>query len=137
MDIKEREIKFRAWDKIDNLMFPVAGLSWHGGSPSFAEVQGMELETNRDTLLLTSYTENYVLMQYTGLKDKNGKEAYHSDIAETVNDKQPTRWVVCWSDTEAGFVLSNPKYDWLPVRKIKEMNIIGNIYEHPKLIKEK
>jgi len=60
-----REIKFRAWDSENNEMIQVYG-AWF-------EEQGNYHET--DLALI-----GYFLMQYTGLKDKSGKEIYEGDI---------------------------------------------------------
>ena len=68
---------------------------------------------------------------YTGLNDKNGKEGYHKDIADA---KGYGSWVIEWDDNEGGFYLkSSLGYNRLPIRKLKEMKIIGNIHENPEL----
>ena len=78
--------------------------------------------------------------QYTGLKDKNGKEIYEGDILGY--PKQPWRFVR-WEKDEAGFVLNclapvENSWDcfdeYLPDN---DLTIIGNIYENKELLERK
>jgi uncharacterized phage protein (TIGR01671 family) len=90
-----------------------------------------------------------IIMQYTGLKDKNGKEIYEGDIIigssqEELNKPlRSGRYKVIWED--AGFVASKIDGEgcdtWLfffrtniNSRPLTECEIIGNIYETPSLI---
>lgn len=81
--------------------------------------------------------EEVELMQYTGLKDKNGNEIYEGDILEFVATK--TKWIVSYS--HGAFVISyqnsniNILYDCsIKDGMLKHMEIIGNIYKNPELL---
>ena len=118
----DREIKFRAFDtKVKQPMWD------HEECLSLLMLQGRVLNGTADDKGLL---ERFKIMQYTGLKDKNGKEMYEGDILEysgplKIYDKIK---VVEWVDKSAfiGFLIA---------RDI-EYEILGNIYENPELIRK-
>lgn len=80
---------------------------------------------------------DFDLMQYTGLKDKNGKEAHHKDIVEF----EGSIYVIEWDEVDTGFYLAHhecrddheSEYH-LTGRCIREGEIIGNEFENPELL---
>ena len=88
----------------------------------------------------------YELMQYTGLKDKNGKDIYESDIVKcyTVTEEGEYEYVgvVCFKDF--AFVIVDEKDTYDPLWNYKsgfvgietEIEIIGNVYQNPELLEE-
>ena len=108
-----REIKFRAWSKLNKQMYP-DNLCTFAINPDGKVSQTWGI-----------YTHDLVLMQYTGLKDKNGVEAFHKDIVEG-----HSRWLIEWDENEGNYYLKSlVGYDKFPLRKLTGMSIIGNIYE--------
>ena len=136
-----REIKFRAWNTDDNKMeYPlVLAICTDGILKPLISCK----DSNR------AY-KDYPLMQYTGLKDKNGTDIYEGDIL--CNDKYQTwawRGVVKFSHGIFGAEwLSNVKSQsmvgiWGQKHNLRKLDddiverqiVIGNIYENPKLLK--
>lgn len=118
-----REIKFRAWDKKrakwldDN--------SWEGHFDDFYFT-----DLNK---VLAGFNENIVLMQYTGLKDKNGKEIYEGDI---IKESGKTLHIVRLDTVQfMGFVPFTYCYDGYDCCRIEavECEVIGNVYENKEL----
>ena len=132
-----REIKFRVFDKLAKYMH-VCGEDVHD------EIT-FEIGTNRAYYFnmqngCGSLREDsdYVLMQYTGLKDKNGKEIYEGDIVKTkYMDKTFIVWVE-YSDEYAEFVTKCKEilFDDEPLSDIgrADREVIGNIYDNPELL---
>jgi len=112
-----RELKFRSWDGFYKKMNynPIISDGTDGG-----ETASVRMNYAIDCF-------DGVLMQYTGLKDKNGKEIYEGDIVKFSADYiKPV--IVYWNDEMTGF------YPLLSTRS-HTLTIVGNIYEHPELTK--
>ena len=75
--------------------------------------------------------ENNILMQCTGLKDKNGKLIYEGDVVKQNNTIYSVNWFngsFCFKDT-----LNGKNYTVEFVMSEKQ-EVIGNIYENPELL---
>ena len=131
-----REIKFRAWLKEEKKMVNVETID-------FSEKSIQHLEKNEiiDAYLLrTTFLEDIDLMQYTGLKDKNGKEIYEGDILKynfPYDGRLKHISLVKFVETEASFGIKDIYGNEIPLYRITANNyfeVVGNIYENPELL---
>ena len=74
------------------------------------------------------------LMQYTGLKDKNGKEIYEGDVLEKNYGATIKRFTVSWHKERMAFINQDGFNELLFHTPLEMCEIIGNIYENQNLI---
>jgi uncharacterized phage protein (TIGR01671 family) len=124
-----REIKFRAWDKELKKMYSNINLnrfepSCRGFVPVFYT------EDYLDNCLEEDNKDKFILMQYTGLKDKNGKEIYEGDVVEWEVYGEESKLVK--RKTHIYFFHDGWRFpSAVPICSLK---VIGNIHDNPKLI---
>ncbi len=133
-----REIKFRAW--FEGHMYEVAKLDfWGDPEQATCDLAGPG-ENGEGEEFFDIYVGEVELMQYTGLKDKNGKEIYEGDIVE--NSTQTVylghKYEVVWNKNYAGYqLMSNGFASNIPlIQNFMSYKVIGNIYENPELLEE-
>jgi uncharacterized phage protein (TIGR01671 family) len=123
-----REIKHKAWDKKEEKWIFLGLGSWLG----VAEGHLREFYLTEDGGLgEREYRNPYELIELTGLKDKNGKEIYESDLLQVKPDG--VVWETRFED--GGFVGHNEALnDQVGLFGGMKLEVIGNIYSNPELL---
>lgn len=134
----QREIKFRAWNGrdmsdpflIDEVCEECGTYCFGGGA------LGPKFNFNECTL-----------MQFTGLRDKDGKEVYEGDVVNATwvfqgGIREIRNAPVTYLDDSCAFVFGTPNTGfvaWIEVHLShrKEIEVIGNLYENPELLEKK
>lgn len=130
-----REIKFKAWDRKEKKMLPDVGfLDSDGGRTIItrASMSGGHEYFDMNDLWQNDF--RFILMQFTGLKDCNGKEIYEGDIIE-IEDDLNVRGIVRYDEESAMFM--EDEFSLFEILNAGcSIKVIGNIYENPELRRE-
>lgn len=109
-----REIKFRAWD---GKRMTTSGIMFNNTNSCLEVPQGSQMK----------------LMQYTGLKDKNGKEIYEGDIINS-SMRFCAYGTVVFSEKLGAWVSFVKEHNDILLSELIGVEILGNIYENPELL---
>ncbi|QCD52478.1 YopX family protein [Campylobacter sp. RM16192] len=116
-----RELKFRVWNTIDRKM-----LKWG----DIFHLPAWEIFPG------TPEQRAFDIMQYTGLRDKNGKEIYEGDIIKKIGDIKT--YSIVFDGVLAAYLMDDGTGGYgLNQMLLRDFEVIGNIYENPELLKDK
>ena len=124
-----RDIKFRCWDTENKQMLKVQELDFED------TFYGGRLSIRTDQYNDYFDIEDMILMQYTGLKDRNGKEIYEGDIVYIMPEDE--RGIIRWDNETARYVVIYDNIisdfdNWYG----KDLEVIGNKFDNPELLEE-
>lgn len=120
-----REIKFRAWEPDSKTMYLQAMVGEPANPSVWTKANWREC------------TENVVVMQSTGLTDKNGKEIYENDLMKSIGKygEEIGRVVFNNASYEVYIVSGFGTGSYVPINEMQK--VIGNVFETPNLLKDK
>lgn len=124
-----RELKFRAWNTIIKEWATSLKLKPNG------HIEDINYDSE-GFYYFEPEPDQYVIEQYTGLKDKNGKEVYEGDIVLAANHGR-TPFVVIYREGDCSFLCNNELIkDYAHLFKAMPQcyEVIGNIHENPELL---
>lgn len=129
-----REIKFKIWDKEKNRMSKPIPVYW-------PFVEWSDGDINMPTDFAISKNERFTFLEFSGLKDKNGKEVYSGDLYEVAGNKvYEVRYVDKMQVQSGGFEtfgacfvlwVSDELFFPFDEYAMEHGKVIGNIYETP------
>jgi len=130
-----RDIKFRVWEVSEKEM---EYWTFKDLCSSMSQSMGESADGSDE-----SFYEEFKVMQYTGLKDKNNKEIYEGDIVEVryfIGGHATETFIEAIKWTEQGWDF-DPHLNGWPFQCAKDskdgdMKIIGNIYQNPELMEK-
>jgi uncharacterized phage protein (TIGR01671 family) len=128
-----REIKFRVWN-VSKSFYETDDTQWDGFIDQYGLV--FRRETGTSEVHQIKDQKDFVVEQYTGLKDADGKEIYEGDILENWSGNRDVvtfsrgAFMVC-AIHECRVKLPRMTLSQTP---LSHMKVIGNIHENPELL---
>ena len=133
------KLKFRAFRKSDSIMFDnLIGFTIHDNG--FISLYLKDSVTGKELEEYYTRADEFVIMQSTGLNDKNGKEIYEGDIVKVNTFKGVKKGTVIfknacfWALVKEFNTVSNVLFPLHDNEKYTKFQVIGNMYENSELL---
>lgn len=128
-----KHLKFRVWDREKETFL----------KDVFVGSDGQFYQFSKDTIYGAAITfldkENKKILQFTGLRDKNGYEIYDGDIVNLKGDLYTVSWNGCFSSFDMTNIDKAKQYKDLYIlnKNFEKSEIVGNIYQNRELLYNK
>ena len=140
--MNNRELKFRAF--YENKLYMQ---EYCGGFSYFIHNESTALSL--ESVFIAAESGKCIIQQYTGLKDKNGKEIYEGDIVTyqqpyrssrlthpaTTDSYRTIKAPVIYNQDDFTYEIDRYALGTSMIKTRKDIEVIGNIFENPELIK--
>lgn len=137
----KREIKFRAWDKVHECYLYDVQDAYDTLSGCVKYEDGEDADYDEECFSGFLDNEQYIVEQYTGLHDKNGREIYENDIVRTGDDNvgDPALMIGKVIMQDGSWLIENEeKQEAIDLfSEITSREVIGNIFEDKQLLEGK
>ena len=131
--MNNRQLKFRCWDKLaKQFTYPDKGYQGHYVLTLNGQFQNLQNGSGGD---------EYVVQQWTGLKDSKGIDVYEGDAINFLHEKKYVKSEVVYASKFGMFVVvlePNEKNEILTYKSlfdVGEFEVVGNIFENSELLK--
>lgn len=126
--MSQRPLKFRFWDKVCEEYLDLGNSTFE---LPFMDFKGRLWKIVGDFDTRVDVTDQFILEQYTGLKDKHGKEIFEGDVVSGGESNE----VITWSNEYSGFCIGGDSYGWMVDEgQTYKVEVIGTIHTDPELL---
>ena len=133
-----KEIKFRTWDRVNKKMGRLIKLTWDKDGNLNPPFDYSEIIHDDGSTYNGLIGADFIVMQYTGIKDATGVEIYEGDIIlftfKTAGVHFTYKGKVIFE--QFMFLVEIENGDCFSLNRISAINLLGNIHENPELLKQ-
>lgn len=131
-----RELKFRAWDEKNKIMhndfkFISSGCEGNDWIIFESDKEKRIITGNSITFSNLYFRKQLKIMQFTGLKDKNGTDIFEGDIIQYSNSDETSSKLLVTFDYGMFYAVNDDLWHYISKNAY---NIIGNKFENPELL---